>query len=159
MSEFHQIHLAGRGFSGRVVRYVTLSPEEIEQNERFAQSSITPTSTYAQYMAVQTRVGMERMIKQVSDPVIFEPLAAPPGETPEAAQKRLADDEASLMRAIADAVFHEVTPEQLGEPENWKKLFGTRDTRVLMAAYRMEHEVSQTELDAIMGKKVEVIVD
>lgn len=128
---YHQIHLVGKGFSGRAVRYVTLDDEQVEKVELTAAREVGKEGTNLEMWSRQQRIGMETMIRMVSDPV----------------------SETDLPKARWSAV----TAQQLHD--GWKDLFTNKDTKTLKRAYDEEHEVRGAELDIILGKKMGVLVE
>ena len=76
------------------------------------------------------RLGMEMMIKEVSEP-------CKKGETPTSWTK--------------------VTPQDLSL--GMGKYFTAKDMSTLKALYRAEHSVSQAEVDAILESKINVLAD
>jgi hypothetical protein len=129
--EYQQIHLFGKGLSGRAVRYVTLNDEQVEHIELEAAREIGKEGTNLDMWARVQRMGMELMVKQVSDPCSREDL-------PKASWK-----------AVTPAVLH----------GSWRTLFTNKDTKILKRAYDEEHEVTRSDLDAIMAGKVQVLGD
>ncbi len=125
-----QIHLVGRGWSGRAVRVEPLTAAEIETAELTAATEITKDSLQLEYQNKVERLGMEVMIKEISEP-------AAKGATPEGWKK--------------------VTPQDLAL--GMSKYFTAKDMSTLKALYRSEHSVSQAEVDAILESKINVLAD
>ena len=125
-----QVHLVGRGWSGRAVRVETLTSTQIEANEVIAASETTKDSIVMEYQNKIERLGMEVMIKEISEPTAK-------GATPEGWKK--------------------VTPQDLAL--SMSKYFTAKDMSTLKALYRAEHSVSQAEVDAILESKINVLAD
>lgn len=128
-----QIHLTGRaGYSGRAVRYRTLTAAQVERNEIEASKSVEKDSPAYVFVATVQKLGLEQMIVQVSEPVKPDKLG--------------------------EAAWRDVSPEQL-IGDGWKALFTVKDTEVLKRLYNDEYYVTKDEVDAILSGKVQVLAD
>jgi hypothetical protein len=129
MAEFTQIHLAGKGYSGRGVRYRVLPPDEIEHIEKVASGTLTKESTVYEFSSAVARMGIEQMVVEVTDPI-------EPG------------------KQLNGQPWRKLSPEQAHN--EWNKLFSTKDTQMLKRLYSREHAVTEEEVDRIMEGKVTV---
>jgi hypothetical protein len=125
----YQIKLEGFGMSGRGVRLRQLAPEVVHEVEEQAAKLIGPGATaYAFNQAVLSE-GVARMVVEVSEPA----RGVPEGESPE---------------------WQPVTLQQMkASASSW---FGARDVAVLEQMYSRLHQVSQSEIDTILGKALPV---
>ena len=125
-----QIHLLGRGFSGRGVRYKILTTAQVDSVERAAQATLTKESLIAEYTANIARDGATLMIHSVTATPVTK------GALEMAQWRVLKEGELAMC---------------------WDELFTPKDTALLRRAYEIEHSVSKDELDEIMGGKVTVV--
>ena len=121
-----QIHLNRKGMSQRAVRCEVLTFSQVDAAEKMAASDIKETTTNAEFNSQVVRIGMEMMIKSVSEPT------KEPGV----------------------AKWTDVTPAELHL--NWGKYFNAKDSAMLRAIHAQEHTVTKEDLDAITSGKVEL---
>ena len=125
-----QIHLnTSKGMSKRGVRYEILTMSDVEAADLAAGKECTPNSLQSEFQAKSERNGMEMMVRAVTE----KPC------TPEELQT-------TKWVTLNPAVLH----------ESWSKHFNLKDTIALKAIYRKEHSLTQSEVDEIMEKKVEM---
>lgn len=125
-----QIHLNGKHCCKRGVRFKTLSPSEIDKITLDAAKVIGPEGTMIELRKAEWLMGVKHMLTHVSDPC---------------------DD-------LATAKFRKVTMQDL-DGDNYDDLFTPRDHNLLVQLYREYHEVTQEEVDKIMGKALPVSED
>lgn len=121
-----QYHLKGKGHSGRAVRVEALSPEDAEDMLTFAAKLAGDKATPIEIKKIEWRTGVKQFITKFTDPT-EDPLTA----TWKKATPGLFDDDMA-------------------------KFFTAKDCQVLEALYRDYHEITQVELDAIVGKALPV---
>lgn len=125
----YQIKLDGFGMSSRGVRLRQLAPEGVHEVEEQAAKLIGPGATaYAFNQAVLSE-GVARMVVEVSSPI---------RELPEGAEIDWQPVTLQQMKASAGS---------------W---FTARDVAVLEQMYSRLHQVSQSEIDTILGKALPV---
>lgn len=125
-----QIHLVGKGWSGRAVRLETLTFPELEAAETTAAKEITKDSLQIEYQKKVERLAIEMMVKEISEPVAK-------GVTPTAWQK--------------------VTPGELAL--SMSKYFTAKDMSTLKSLFHAEHSATQADVDAILEAKINVLED
>jgi hypothetical protein len=126
-----QIHLVGKGWSGRAVRLDTLTYTELEAAEVTAAREITKDSLNVEYSNKVIRLGIEMMIKEYSNPVAKD--------------------------AVSTATWHKADPAELSL--SMGKIFTAKDMATLKAVFSSEHSVSQADVDAILESKINVLAD
>lgn len=134
----YQVHLNLPHCCKRGVRYRELSGSEVRTCESLGAADALAASAdgkTANGMEVRNATlahGLRRMIVSVTDPVA----------------------------EIGGATWHDVTLQALESPSsplNFEKLFpGARDDQLLSRLYSELHEVTQSDVDAIMGKRIPV---
>jgi len=129
MSDYELIHLKGHKCSGRAVRFVPLDPDERDNVLLLAAKDVGSDGTYPELKRTEWKLGVHQMIKFVSTEPVTDPNAS-------------------------DIKWRKVTPAVL--EESYKELFTAKDHALLMATFRMYHEVSDEEINAIVGKVVTV---
>lgn len=127
---YAQIHLKGRGHSGRGVRYRVLKPSELDANEVAASKTLEEGFTASEYSVETMRLGLAVMVLAYTETNAKDLPSA----------RWTQSDRAMLDR-------------------QWDALFTTRDTNVLRRIFREEHGVNDDEFEAIMAGKVEVLAD
>jgi hypothetical protein len=125
-----QLHLNGKNMSGRGVRYRMLSDREVDRNEAEAARGAREGSVNGEIWSATKRLGLEQMVVAMTEPG---------------------------QKDLGGAVWRKTTPQELSE--GWSGFFNAKDTAVLVEAYESKHEASKAELDAVMGKEVEVLAD
>jgi hypothetical protein len=139
MAETVQVHLTGKGFSGRAVRYRILSIEAVDLVEQFVaglpdirNKTDLPMLTYNNAIALR---GVSQMLVAMTEPVAADDL--PKAKwlpcTPE-----MFDKDIPGSKALSD-------------------YFTTKDIRVLRTIYLQEHDAGKAEVDAILAGKVGVV--
>ena len=139
MTERTQIHLGYNpanpkaprisGYSGRAVRIVTLTPDQVDHNEKVAAEGLGKEATVYEFSNVATRLGLEQMVVEMTEPVSPEALSGEP--------------------------WRKVTAKELNA--EWSTLFTSKDTTMLKRIYAREHVVTEAEVDMIMSGKVLVV--
>lgn len=119
-----QYHLQGKGFSGRAVRVEPLEPDEHEENLLNAAKIVGAGASVLELRQTEFRNGSRRMIKHYSDP------CADPMDP--------------------SVKWYSVKPGQFDD--GFGKLFTAKDKQVLEAIFRDYHDVTNSEVDAIVGK-------
>lgn len=130
-----QIHLKGKGFSGRGVRYRELDPIEVENNLKAAGKIVGAEATPLELKKTEWRNGAKAMLVEFSEPC--EDLFAVDAE------------------GKSKVKWRKVTPDVL---EDFGAYFKTKDLAILEHIYRENHEVLQSEVEAIVGKAQPVSV-
>lgn len=123
-----QYHLSGKKMSGRVVRTKPLDPVTAEKVLSAAAKIVGKDATVIELKKCEWRLGVKAFIAEFSEPT------KDPATLTAKQWKKVAADTLDDMGA----------------------LFTARDCMVLEALYRDEHEVSQDEVDAIVGKALPV---
>lgn len=125
---------------GRGVRYEILPTDMVEKILATAFAKLTadggnPSALELQRLA--TRNGARAMVKQVT--------------------KSLCRSAADQTAAKADpAAWRTITDAEYAVDEEWAKLFGTKEEQLLSQVYDREHNVSQAEVNDVLGKATEV---
>jgi len=125
-----QIHLNGKHCCQRGVRFKTLGPSDIDKITLDAAKVIGPEGTMIELRKAEWLMGVKQMLTHISDP----------------------------CTDIETAKFRKVTMQDL-DGENYDGLFGSRDHSFLVQLYREYHEVTQEDVDKIMGKALPVSED
>ncbi len=131
MSDYEMIHLKGLYFSGRAVKFTPLDPEERDEVLLQAGKAMDAESTMIEMKRQEWKLGVLAMVKMVSDPIA-------PGGDP----------------LSADVKWTKLTAAALDE--RYKELFTAKDHAALTAVFRAFHEVSEQEINAIVGKVLTV---
>lgn len=129
MSTIKQVHLNGRGCSGRGVRFRILSPLEDDQLELDAAKELPQGGSLLELRIIRYREAIKRMLVAYTEP----------GLTSE---------------QLATAKWIKPDPSVL--ETDWGKIFGPRDDKFLVELYRHYHEVSKDEVEQIVGKVLDV---
>lgn len=129
MSTIKQIHLNAPNCSGRGVRIRILTPTEVDATSIDAAKQLPEGGSLLELRVLEYRERLKRMIVSYTEPNL----------TPE---------------QIVSATWIKADPEVL--ELDWNKLFGPRDDKFLVAIYRRFHEVSDDELEQIVGKALDV---
>lgn len=125
---FHQqYHLKGKGFSGRAVICRELDPSEVEDNVTAAAKLVDKDATVIEFKKTEWRNGVKLMVVKFSEPCA-DPLAE---------GVKWKDNSAGLL-------------DDLGT------YFTSKDVGVLQGIFRNFHEVSEDELNDIVGKALPV---
>ena len=133
MADFTLLHLKGSRCSKRAVRIQELLPDEKDDLMLQAAKLVGPSATILELKRREWKMGAIAMIKQVS----LEPVAGDPNA---ASVKWKSYDYATLE-------------------SDYDKLFTAKDHALLVAAYRSFHEVTEEEVDDIVGKALPVSAD
>lgn len=146
----YQLHLSGFGMSGRGVRLRQLEPALVHQVEEDAAKLMGPGATAYAFNQAVLAEGVSRMVAEITEPVmgVREVVGdeAEPGAKPAAPVPRTPND--------PDVEWRPVTLQQMkASAASW---FTARDVAVLEQMYARLHQVSQLEIDAIMGKALPV---
>jgi hypothetical protein len=128
----YQIHLTGKGMSGRAVRLEVLTTTQIEAAEIAAARDVTSESLQLEYKNKFEKLCMVQMIKEYTEKV-----------TPE---------------KLPEAKWNKSDPADL-DVRGLSTYFNTRDIPVLKTWFRTKHDVTQAEVDEVLGKEVAVVVD
>lgn len=131
MSDQFQYHLKGKGHSGRGVRIVSLPAHEVEDGLTNAAKLAGAEATPIEIKKVEWRNGVKSFIRAFTEPC----------ENP-----------------LAEGVVWKKASVQMFE-EGLAKFFTAKDCAVLESLFRDYHEVTQAELDAIVGKPLPVSGD
>ncbi len=123
-----QYHLKGKGHNGRAVQLEPLDPDDAENCLTMAAKLAGTEATPIEIKKTEWRTGSKLFIKKYTEPT----------ENP------LAPDTKWL------------TPKVGQFDHDMAKYFSAKDCQVLEAIYREYHEVTQAELEAIMGKALPV---
>ena len=122
-----QLHLKGKGFSGRAVRLRELAPAEVEANLTAAAKLAGKEAGPLEIKKIEWRNAVKMMIVEFT-----EPCADP----------------------MADGVkWRKVSPGML---EDMGEYFKAKDVALLEHFYRDQNEVLQDEVDDILGKALPV---
>jgi len=132
MSELFQYHLKGKGHSGRAIRIGALLSHEVEDNLVAAAKLAGTEATPVEIKKIEWRNGVKLFIRSFTEPC----------ENP------LAEDVKWKKSSVA--IF---------DDEGLAKYFTAKDCQVLESLYREYHEVTQKELDDIVGKPLPVSGD
>ncbi len=130
-----QILLSATNCSGRGVRYKLLTPSERERVQLNAGKHVGPDTTILELRNLENRFGVQAMIVAYTKQTGFK-------------------DESKLM--VENVVWQNTDAMELEDQYN--KLFTAKDDAVLCRVYQKNHEVSESEVDAIMGKSIQVSV-
>lgn len=122
-----QYHLRGKGFSGRAVRVRELDPIEVEDNLKAAAKIVGEGGDAIEIKKTEWRNGVKLMVTEFSDPC-EDPMAP-------------------------DVKWRKVAAGMLDDLGTY---FKAKDVAVLEAIYRENHEVLQSEVEAIVGKALPV---
>lgn len=122
-----QIHLIGKYHSKRVVQVRMLDSFEVEDNLTSAAKMLGKGVEYFEVKKAEWRNGVKKFIVAYSAP---------------------------MDKAEGDIKFTKA--DQGTMDGEYTKLFTSKDTQVLEGVYRDFHEVSQEDIDAIMGKALPV---
>ncbi len=129
MAQF-QYHLKGRGHSGRAVRVEELPTHEVEAMLTSAAKLAGPDATPIEIKKIEWRNGTKVFIKSYTD---------------------------ACENPLAEGVkWKKPTP---GQFDTMADFFTAKDCQVLESLYREYHEVTQKELDDIVGKVLPVSED
>lgn len=123
--DFEVAHLKGLHFSGRAVRFVPLGPDERDEVLVQAAKAVGMDGTIMDLKRQEWKLGVLHMVKQVSAETVEDPNAA-------------------------DVKWKTYTPQTLEDV--YTKIFTSKDHSMLMALFKMYHEVSDQEVNAIVGK-------
>ena len=122
-----QMHLKGKGFSGRGVRVRDLTSDDVDENMIQATKLLSSEPTALEYQKIVWRGAVKRMVAEITEPC------------------------ADLF--AEDVKWRKATPEML---ENLSELFTAKDVTLLQAYYRDTYEVVPSEVEDIVGKAVPV---
>lgn len=125
-----QLHLKGRGFSGRGVRVRDLVPSEVEENLTSAAKLLSKDASIIELKKTEWRNGVKRMLTEITDPC-EDPMA-------EGVKWK------KFTPAMADCL---------------DDFFRPKDVQLLEHLYRDANEVVASEVDDIVGKAVPLSVD
>lgn len=132
-----QVHLSGKRCSGRGVRFRELSASEVEENaENAAKVALDPTAKINANAAMdlkkaEWRMGSKRMVVAVT--------------------------KKEGLKDLSGAEWMPLTQAELDA--DWAKYFNAKDSAMLQALYREYHEISDEEIEAVVGKAVVVSED
>ncbi len=130
MSEMFQYHLRGKGHSGRAVRVEALPSHEVEDMLLNAAKLAGPEASPIEIKKIEWRNGTKQFIKFFTDP---------------------------CDNPLAESVkWKKPSP---GQFEVMSDFFTAKDCAVLESLYRDYHEITQKELDDIVGKPLMVSKD
>jgi len=129
-SKQYQVHLKGKGYSGRGVRYRILKQSELDSNEVLAAKTLDDGYSKIEHQVEVSRLALSAMVTAYTDPGVKEPQTA----------RWTSADKGYLER-------------------QWDAVFTTKDTAVLRNIFHTEHGVNEAELEAILKGKVEVLAD
>ena len=122
-----QYHLLGRGFSGRAVRVQPLDPIESENNLLAAAKLAGPEAQPLEFKKIEWRNGVKLFITEYSE-------ACTDPTKPEVKWKKV----------------------KAGDLDDVGTVFTSKDIQALEAIFRDYHEVMPSEIDAIMGKAIDL---
>lgn len=123
-----QYHLNGKGFSGRAVRVRTLDPMEVEDNLAAAAKLVSKEASVIELKKTEWRNGAKLMITEYTEPC-EDPMA------------------------LESKAWKKAQP---GQFDDLGTYFTAKDIAVLQHIFCENHEVKESELDAIMGKGLPV---
>ncbi len=132
MSELFQYHLRGKGHSSRGVRVAALQSHEVEDNLIAAAKLAGPDATPIEIKKTEWRNGIKLFIKAYTEPC-ENPLAA----------------DVKWKKASVSGF----------DDGGLAKFFTAKDCQILESLYRDYHEVTQKEMDDIVGKALPVSGD
>lgn len=122
-----QIHLKGKRFSGRGVKLRALDPLECEDVFTSAAKVAGKEATFIELHAIASRNGVKRFVAEITEPVDTI-------------------DEKTKWKKVSMEYMD----------EHFQTVFTPKDIVVLEKMYRDFHDVSQDEVDAIVGKAIPV---
>lgn len=128
--DFVLLHLKGLHCSGRAVKFQPLDPDERDAILLLAAKEVGADGTMIDLKRMEWKYGVHKMIKQVS----VEPVDGDPNDP--------------------SVKWKKHTPETMDQ--EYSKLFTAKDHALLTAAFRVYHEVSDQEVNAIVGKALTV---
>lgn len=130
------VHLVGVGFSGRAVKLRQLTPSE--KDDVYMSAATQAGEDGKKFAFIRAREGVTKMLVAVTEP-------------------GLQTDE-----DVAGAKWSRLSVADLQNPAGpmyYDTLFTAKDDDVMCARFRRNHEATQGEVDAIMGKAIEVQED
>lgn len=132
MADYILLHLVGKRASGRAVRVQELGPDEKDDLMIQAAKSLGKDASILELKRREWKMGVLSMIKQVSTVPVKDANGA-------------------------DVKWKSYSYDELEEA--YKTLFTSKDHSLLVAAFRHFHEVTEEEVDAIVGKALPVSED
>ena len=152
--------------SGRAVRFRQLPPSERDKVASRAAKGINEDATKLDFRLAELREGVMAMLAAVTkEPVVVTAPAAPndtsklPGPRGGGAVKARSAAPPEAADPLAnDALWEPLDLEKLGMPGpySYDALFTPKDDDLLCKLYERYHEVRPDEVDAIVGKALEV---
>jgi hypothetical protein len=130
------VHLVGPGFSGRGVKLRKLSPTE--KDDVYHAAAVQAGDDGKRFMFIRAREGVTKMLLGVTEPGL----------------KTLDEVKAAKWTPLSVADLQ--TPDG---PYYYDTLFSSKEDEILCAKFRREHEVTQGEIDTILGKAIEAQED
>lgn len=133
-----QFVLKGKGCSGRGVRIRTLSPTQRSTIIETAARSLGADGTVVELRAAEAVASVNSMVVAITEQTGLK-------------------DSAELISKAAELKWLPMTAELLDE--NFSKYFGAKDQSALIAIFRSYHEVTEKEVDDILGEVQDVAED
>ncbi len=161
MSKVYQVTLSLPLCSGRAVRYRQLLPTERDKVAARAAHDIEQNATNVEFRLTELREGVKAMLVAVTK----EPVAANDIDPPRdprgggaTAKPRAEASPADADPLASEALWEPLDVGKLTMPGaySYDALFTPKDDDVLCKVYSRYHEAKPDEVDAIVGKAVEV---
>jgi len=130
--------------SGRLVRLRELNPDEVDEVTAVVADTITGQTSLVTFQKEISKLGVKRMIVEVSKKKGLAEVSARPAR------------EGVPAREAYDPRLDPKVEWTQFDAEHYKKLFSARDHEALLQIYSMLHEVSRTEAAMIWGKSIPV---
>ncbi len=162
MSKVYQVTLSLPLCSGRAVRYRQLLPTERDKVAARAAHDIEQNATNVEFRLTELREGVMAMLVAVTkEPVAGANDTDPPRDPRGGGAAAMPRPEAALADAdplSSEALWEPLDVGKLTMPGaySYDALFTPKDDDVLCKVYSRYHEAKPDEVDAIVGKAVEV---
>lgn len=142
--------------NGRGVRYRVLKASECDKILALASQRLTAESTAIDLRVHEGAIGAEAMIVQVTAKDGYEREIVPAKKSAEG-KVEVDAEEIDPLTSLGPNEWRKWTPAPDGN-DTLDEMFGPKGARLLAEIYHREHSISQSEVNAILGKGTTVVL-